>query len=243
MKRILYILPVLISLQLVGQDQKEKSNGKLDSIKAVYPQRIRTIVKTNPAALFIGVMPVVTSEYRLLLEFPSAPLQSSQIGFSYLGKSPFIRIIENDTLKKNPNAYYLRMYITGFRFQASYRFFLNKWLHTVGLSYKPVYSPRGFYISPHFSYSTAKITYKFANQYDIYFQVNQFNVNLLGGCQFTMFRKIAVDMFAGIGYKKNEWLEHEQNVTRVVTPPKDLEIPGYFSPVKFTVGMNFGYCF
>lgn len=220
-----------------------QSNGKLDSLKAAYPQQVRTIIKTNPTAMVIGVMPVVTSEYRLLLEFPSAPLQSSQIGFSYLGKSPFIRYIENDTLKKNPNAYFLKMHITGYRFQASYRFFLNKWMHAIGLSSKPVYSPRGFYISPHVSFATAKITYKFANQYDIYFRVTHFNVNLLGGCQFTLFRRIAVDTFAGLGYKKNEWIEHNQNIVRPVNPPKDFDIPGYFSPVKFTIGMNFGYCF
>lgn len=231
---------VIISLWSYGQ---ERTNEKLDSIKAAYPQHIRTIIKTNPTAILIGVMPIVTSEYRLLFEFPSGPFQSSQMGFSYLGKSPFIRYIENDTLKKNPNAYRLKMQISGFRFQASYRFFVNKWMESLGLSSEPLYSPKGFYVSPHISYASAKITYKFANQYDIYYRVNHFNVNMLFGCQFTLFRKFAVDMYTGLGYKQNQWIEHNQNVVKTVQPPKDFDIPGYFSPVKFNIGMNFGLCF
>lgn len=235
-----FIFIYLYSFFLIAQDQ---NNGKLDSIKATYPHQVRTIIKTNPTAIIVGVMPLITSEYRLLFEFPSAPLQSSQIGFSYLGKSPFIRYVENDTLKKNPNAYFLKMHISGFRLQASYRFFVNKWIQKIGLSAIPVYAPGGFYISPHVSYASAKITYKFANQYNIYFLVTHVNVNLLCGWQFILFENAALDMFTGIGYKQNQWFEHNQNIVRPVPPPEDFEIPGYFSPVKLSVGINFGYCF
>ncbi len=241
MKNFLPTIIILFHLSFIGNSQ---NNGKLDSIKAANPQQIRTIVKSNPTSLVIGVMPLITSEYRLLLEFPSGPMQSSQLGFSYLGKSPFIRFIENDTLKKNPNAYFLRTHISGYRLQGSFKFFVNDWIHALGFSSKPIYSPRGFYISPQVSFATAKITYKFANQYDIFFRVNHFNVNMLAGCQFT-FGKIAVDMFTGIGYKQNQWFEHNQNVVRQITPPEEIleAIPWYFSPLKFSIGINFGYCF
>lgn len=218
-------------------------NQKLDSIKNVIPQKIRTVFKTNPTAILIGVIPGVTSEYRLLVEFPSAPLQSSQLGISYLGKSPFIRFVENMNAKKNPNAIFLRMYISGFRLQGSYRFFINEWMQRLGFFSQTTYSPEGFYFSPHTSYSTVKITYKFANQYDVFYRVNHFNINLLAGWQIVMSGKYTVDIFTGIGYKENVWTEHFQNKVTTVTPPKGFDIPGYFGPVKYNFGVNFGYCF
>lgn len=199
--------------------------------------------------MLIGVMPIFTSEYRLLIEIPDGPTRSAQIGFSYLGKGLIIRLAENDTLKKNPNAIYLRSVISGFRVQASYRFYFNDWMHAIGLSDEPIYAPRGFYLSPHVSYATAKVTYKFANQYDIYKRANHFNVNLLSGCQFTLFRKFSTDLFVGVGYKQNLWYMRNQNIIKQVPPPEELEdfmknSPlRYSGPLKISLGINFGFCF
>lgn len=198
-----------------------------DSLKLrpLNPQSVRHIIKTNPLPLFWGSIPY-TSEFRFIQEVPVALFQSSQIGFSYIGKSLFLNMAENAVRQNNEP----RIKVSGFRIQYSHRFFFAR----------NSYAPEGAYIGPHVSYTTAQFSTRYSKQFDYYIQATHFNANMLMGYQAISRDGFAVDAFFGIGYKKNSW-EYHQSHTSV---PIDLnDIPFYGSNVKYTLGFNFGLVF
>src|SRR5688572_11308898 len=103
------------------------------------------VYKTNPFRIFWGPIPL-TSEYRLISEAATDNNQSVLFGLSYLGKSLLFALLEDSINQPNQR----KMQINGFRVQAAYRFYLNA----------NEFAPSGFYVSPHFSYSSAKFTDK-----------------------------------------------------------------------------------
>ena len=196
------------------------------------PQTVSTVIKTNPLAVLWGSIPF-TSEYRFMIELTSSKKQSDQIGISYLGKSPVLKLFE-DTIE-NLNLLIVR----GIRFQGAHKFYINKLGIYFGLPGSE-YAPNGLYLSPHLSYSTAKFSTKFFNSRDVFIRTTHFNVNLLLGYQ--LIREYwALDFFAGMGYKNNIWIEHDQqNSININT--SDFG-PLYNSPVKLNLGFNVGFVF
>lgn len=189
------------------------------------PQEIRHIIKTNPLPLLWGPIPF-TSELRYVQEIPVAPYQSTQIGFSLLGKSIILNALERGAYQ-NPNQ--PQITVRGYRMQFSHRIFLSML----------DYAPEGSYISPNISYASAKFSTRYLNMFDNYIQATHYNFTILGGYQ-TISYNVVVDMFAGIGYKRNKIEVHQYNQTI----PLDLdEMPFYRSPLKFVLGFNVGWAF
>ena len=196
------------------------------------PQTVNTVIKTNPLAILWGSIPF-TAEYRVMIELTSSKNQSNQVGISYLGKSPVLKLFE-DTIQ-NLNLLIVR----GFRFQAAHKFYINRPGGPLGLSYSE-YAPHGFYISPHISYSSAKFSTKFFNSRDVFIKGTHLNINLLFGYQLiTDFW--AFEIFAGLGYKKNSWIRHDQqnNINMNTSDFGNF----YNSPVKINLGFNVGVVF
>ena len=198
--------------------------------KPLSPQPYTLVLKTNPLPVIWG--PVwFTSEYRFVNEFVVAPNQSSQIGISFLGKSPIFSWFDNTFNQSNR----LKVLVRGFRFQLSHKFYLNELLNT-GL-----YAPQNFYIGPLFSYSTARYTNKYLNLYDIYVRSTHINLNFIAGYQWISSKSYAIDMFAGMGYKKNTWIEHSPPT---FTPMNTDDFgPFYNSNLKLIFGFNVGKAF
>lgn len=187
--------------------------------------RVNRLLKTNLLPIICGPIWYYTSEYRLVYENAIARKQSVQIGASYLGKSMIqSRIEESDTAFTNYDLHYK---IYGFRFQAAYRFYpFSKG------------EPKGFYISPMVSYSSAKITTEYWQQLDQYIKIVHVNYNLLGGVQFAPGDAVCIDLFWGLGYKQNDWLEKTAKGT---FPVEEEYIPDTEKlHIKFTFGFNFG---
>jgi hypothetical protein len=239
--RIIFTLAFVLFF-FPAQTQEKNGKEKFDSLKAAYPQQIRTVLKTNPGAIFWGAIPLLTSEYRIVGEFVNGTNQSSQFGISFMGKSPYVKLMERDTLI-NPRME--KLLIEGYRLQASYRFFFNKILYELGFTDELLYAPMGIYLSPHLSYATAKITNKFSNQFDRYFRVVHANFSFVGGFQFFLFDFLSFDAFAGLGYKQNLWFEKERNgiVRQIPSPEGFKDLPLYDSPLKINLGFNLGYGF
>lgn len=189
------------------------------------PQRITRTVKTNLLPVFWASIPY-TSEFRIVQEVPVSLFQSSQIGFSFIRKSIFLTMTENSARQGNEP----RIKVNGFRIQYSHRFFYKK----------NDYAPHGPYIGPHISYTTAKFATKYSMQYDNYLQATHFNVNLMAGFQAISDDGFVIDVFAGIGYKKNHWEAHNSKGIATI----DLtDIPYYSSPFKISAGFNLGWAF
>ncbi|MBL4652602.1 MAG: hypothetical protein JKY53_07015 [Flavobacteriales bacterium] len=228
-----FILVVLFFAYSYAKAQEEESSHPYS------PHKVRTVIKGNPFSMLVGVIPL-TSEFRLITEYAVSKNQSTQIGFSYLGKSPFLAIIESGN-NINNNGFDQKLKVQGYRVQASHKFYFSQFGDNFNNS--DFLAPQGFYVSPHISYSTAKIYMQYFQVYDIWIRATQFNANILIGGQLFL-GKVAIDMFTGLGYKKNEWVERYSQTQITIIDPLDLGLPPtYNGSLKFSLGFNIGYGF
>ena len=165
-----------------------------------YPIEYKGVFKTNPLMPLWGSIPL-TAEYMGLYEFVTSPQQTSQIGLSYLTRSPVLKLFE-DTVTDIKT-----VIINGIRGQVSHRFYLLE-------SY--FYAPKGLYLSPHISYATVKVSTKYLQSMDAYWRITHFNMNLLMGWQWIKSNALTFDVFVGMGYKENTWEEHHGQKTTTV---------------------------
>lgn len=203
------------------------------------PHKVRTVIKGNPFSILAGVIPF-TSEYRLIAEYAVSKNQATQIGFSYLGKSPFLALIESGNNIGN-NGFDQKLKVRGYRIQASHKFYLSQFGDRYNKS--NYLAPQGFYISPLISYSSAKIYMQYFQVYDVWIRATHFNANLLVGGQMFL-GKVVIDIFTGIGYKENEWSERLSQTQINYLNLDELGLPpSYSGNFKFSLGFNIGYGF
>jgi len=179
------------------------------------------ILKTNPLAIIWGTIPY-TAEYRLVLESFTAPKQSLQLGASYLGKSFILRIIE----KQDTNMYDLDLIVKGFRFQFAYKYYFNREKQDFG-----------FYSGPLFSYSMAKFTNVYYKNSDEYIRATYINYNIIAGYQTKIMDTFTFDIFTGLGYRDNYWIE---KYNQTVSTLDDSDMYVYDIPLKIIFGFNIG---
>ncbi len=199
-----------------------------------------TVYKTNPAAMLWGAIPF-SSEIRMVREDVIAPQQSLQVGISYLTKGPFIRLIEQAMKANNPGG--MRNYeiiFNGFRFQATYKWYLNDFFNRVFST--DAHAPQGIYLAPHLSYSQAKLTLKPLAARQVYIDMIHFNTGLLWGIQLVSRKGLAIDVFSGMGYKRNVWFEQNGPFNR---KQMDLSDFGFLLNGSFKLygGFNLGWSF
>lgn len=193
--------------------------------KEYQPQPL--LFKTNPLAILWGPIPF-TAEYRLVAEITTGRKQSTQVGISYLDKSPVWKTIEKAA--QIPSYYQFK--IKGFRIQVAHKFYLIS---------SRRYAPFGFYVSPNVSYSNAHISIGLQRYYkQNYFDFRHFNADLLVGVQMGRNSRLTMDIFGGIGYKKNTVLYHASTYHIIPYNTKDFG-EFYNSSVKLTFGINFGW--
>jgi|GEM_PF-555768 len=234
-----YLFFILSSPFLYAQQNFNDSlqRAQKDSLKSLLKTRhspaALSVYKTNPFAILWGPIPF-TAEYKIIRETAFAPNQSFLVGISYLGKSPLLAQAEqanqnNGTNTSNPNQ---KLKIRGWRFQLAYRYYMTKRK-----------APRGFYFSPHFSWSYVTITTASMSPYNTYLAGTHLNINALAGYQAIIRDKVAFDFFFGLGYKKNTWVEHYSPTRSHIIHDFDDISPIYKYPIKITLGINFGIAF
>ena len=181
------------------------------------------VIKTNPFAIIWSCIPY-TSEYRLMEEFRVNLNQTITIGASYLGISPlFSSKVNSNRGNGQPKAI-----AQGYRFQAAYKYYPSK----------ANFAPDGFYMGSLISYSSAMLTYQQANVLQNYLRAHYFNIDVIFGRQF-FFRNIALDVFFGMGYKKDTFEEHYTNGYKYFDPKTDF--PFSKAHFKLAAGLNVGW--
>ena len=170
--------------------------------KNINPERNKhktnVIIKTNPLSMIWGSVPL-TSEFRIIVESAISRNQSLQIGASYLGKSPVLFAQEKTDSNLVNN--HIKFVVYGYRIQLSYKFYL-----TNNLFYYS--APKGLYVSPLFSYSSANFTDKYLKTFKNYINATYINYNLIFGYQNIIKDKFTYDIFSGAGYRQNKWYDH-----------------------------------
>ncbi len=229
LKRIKYF--ILISLMLNCVNANAFEDGDTIRVKPSVPKKVYPIppliLKTNPLAILWGPIPF-TAEYRLVAEVTTGRKQSSQIGISFLTTSPLWKTIE--AAAKIPTKYHF--IARGWRIQFSHKFFLIS---------RKKYAPFGFYISPNVSYTNAHLSIGLQRFYrQNYLDFRHFNANVLAGVQLGKNSRFTMDIFGGVGYKKNTVFSHSNTYLIL---PYDTEDFGKFynSNLKLVFGINFGF--
>ncbi len=220
---------------LTGYSLLSYSQDLPDSLRNSTPE-LKNVFKANPLALIVGTVPY-TGELRLANEIPITQRQSVQISVSYIGKGPMLYFLEDSLTGRN-----IRFTVFGGRIQYQHRYYfkLNK---TDIQTHKALL---GWYVAPHISYSKATVSTRQLRQYDLYYRATQFNTALLIGRQShagLFFKNGTLDLFAGIGYKNNTWVDN----TRPGGTPRNFVFHEagaiYNSNIKPYLGFNLGLLF
>jgi hypothetical protein len=191
-------------------------------------KRYNTVVKTNPFVLLWGSM-LFTSEFRYMKEVATAPKQSLQFSFSYLGKSPLV-----DTIIANTGGpYYPVVWIKGFRMQFMYKMYFSRAND----------APLGWYTGPYYSYATAKYSMRNLQLKGTYIQGTQWHTSWVIGRQKLLGDHLAYDVFLGLGYKQNTWERHTLKGISNLDISQFTDGWYYNSNFKVCAGLNLGYIF
>jgi hypothetical protein len=225
-----------LSERLYAQDSIIHHDTVLPFYRMEMPDRKTNIIKTNPMALVFGCIPFYTAEARLVNETAVSLYQTVYFGASYLFKGPLLLLSEQDTAY-NPDKISLK--VRGWRVQAGYKFYINGWIESKRKKLRGL-APKGFYVSPHISYATAKVFTNYSKSVGVYYKINFFDVDLVSGYQLVAGR-FALDAFTGLGYMNNELVYYEKSSSYKVRSSNDDYL--FSSNLKFILGFNIGMAF
>jgi hypothetical protein len=234
------LLLVLIAISLHAQQESEF--GYVDSAFAQKVAKFegrKIILKTNPAAILSGDIPLLTGEFRILGEWVTGPKTSVVAGVSYLGMGLLYRnFIDNDTTSTASGISSWDYGVNGFRVQAGFKYYLkNPRIPITSPDFNP--APQGIYLQPLFSYSTAK--YYIKARPDDYYQFTHWSVTANVGIQFLVGERITMDPFFGLGYK-----QHKIDNFGSTAPISQTDLDGSFiydTNLKINLGFNLGVRF
>lgn len=233
---LLLCFPLLLNAQTGVGDQRDVEPEEL-----VNPQVPKWVLKTNPLRTLWGPIPF-TSEYRLNVETVQARYQSSQVGISYLGKSPILTLLENSANPQGNNNFgSFEFQVVGGRLQFAHKFFLRgifPWLEPGGTLSS--YAPNGYYLAPYFSMAYADI--KVNHSVNPLLKMTHLNANLILGRQMFFWEVIAFDVYGGVGVKKNKWVQGDPvNHNANIVNQTDMGLYGgdYRIMLGFDLGIHF----
>jgi hypothetical protein len=198
----------------------------------------KNIVKLAPFAFVHGQMPF-TVESRLGYERVIGPHSSLGASYSYLGTNyPFSfigsvalssAISSAFTAAGHPSIVWTETKIRsrGQRYQLQYRRYLNE----------TKTAPRGWYLAPHVSYT--RVEYNISlKDFDVtrIFKKTNVNYNLLVGYQYLLGRRLAFDVYTGLGYRDVSTKLYDENEVYLQDLPEGTAL-------KVSSGFNLGWAF
>lgn len=222
----IFISFVLLNFMAHGQSDTVRIQ-RLDSLKQANDMRIAAqpsyIIKSNLLPLLWGPIPL-TSEIRIVYETSIAQKSSLQLTASYLTKSPFLTMLEatDSTLMNEPP-----LVVYGYRVGVAYKLYLHQAL-------------KGWYVAPVFNWSQAYFTTKFLRGQDVFLMARYVNYGLVAGYQLIDYGSMALDIYAGLGRRHNVMIEHSPGYTQTI---EDFDLYLTKLPIKFYLGMNYGFTF
>ena len=231
MKRIAFILFCLIGFLKVANAQNfETDKAKINELQG----KKSFYFKTNPFAILAGPI-TLTAEYRLGVEATATPRISYQICGGYLNKSFFFNLTQNDTANGlNAKDFSFQ----GFRIQGQVRYYFKKFEDKKDWSTK--FTPSGYYIAAHGSYSTATLRLKTqAYPYNDYININ---ANVLIGLQAMIEQSFGIDFYTGVGWKQNSLTSVDYRLRKTNLNLTESGFSQYYaSHFKISFGMNFTF--
>ena len=190
------------------------------------------VIKSNPAAYLCGPT-FITSELGLNYEFSLSKTHSISIGASLLTKNVFIYLAEKlDTTGSNTNHIVQSsspLKISGYRFQAQYKFILPFFKY-----------PCGLYIGPHASFSTVYFSYMQRGYTKDFYKIVHRNISLLLGYQHMLNNKLFLDLYCGLGYKNN-YMEYYKTLNDYKRVEDEFLFTGIPINIKFSMGYYIGF--
>lgn len=225
-----------LDAQTGASEQKELASDEL-----VNPQVPTWVYKTNPLRPLWGPIPF-TAEYRLKVETPQARYQSTQIGISYLGKSPVVSYLIRNVNPGGSNTFgSFDIQVRGGRLQFAYKYYLKGLISGISADQTlSSYAPNGYYISPHFSMAYADLRVNHSTM--PFAEMTHLNADLVLGRQMFFWDIMALDLFLGAGIKNNIWVFRDPaNHNARVVSPSDMGI--YSGNYRLVIGFDIGVYF
>lgn len=220
MKKAAYLF--IIALVLIFVSPKSFSQ------EAAARKDFKFTIKTNPFSALggpfwaIGIFPI-TGEYKLLGEYAFAKKMSFQLGASYIGPSALLNL--NKLLSDSSEVTDIKT--SGFKITGMYKYFISRDLN----------APEGFYVAPHFSFATAKLTaIPKVDTIRYSLKPQKININICLGYQMITSGGFTLDIFTGIGYVSRKW-NYEGKTKGQFDLGKDK------SSISIPFGFYFGYAF
>jgi len=205
-------------------------------MRSQLPNDPKNMLKTNPHGMFWGPIPF-TAEFRLSNEYITGKRTSAEFGLSYLGKSPFVALLEQNTT--NGAGEHPKYVIRGFRMQGFWRYYLGS---QDLFRRKPILAPRGYYIGIHASFAEARGSNKSEYNWDHFIGARHKDLSFILGKNAFYSYRFGWEWFVGIGLKSNQLWEWEA-LTRTYTDLSS-EVPFFYTSnlkLEFGVNLLFGY--
>lgn len=212
---------LLISVMLISKIALSQSYSKYDSLPRYYSY----VIKISPYAMLWGDIPL-SGEYGAGIEYILKDRYSFETKLLYMGKGLLILAMESDTSSQSTSD----LKFSGFRIQADLRYYLKQ---------KKMFS--GWFISPHLSFSSLKISDK-NSLLSNYISAYHLEYSLLGGYQLIAGR-FSIEATLGICYRKRKWVEVYTTQTNVLTDEDLKDIYFINTPFLPRMGFSIGYMF
>lgn len=195
------------------------------------------IFKTNPLSLISGEIPLLTSEYRGLLEYVPDYKSSYTAGISFYTMGPILKAaFEQDSSMKGSGFTVQDFALLGYRAQLGYR------IYPQGMGSKNAidgtFPPKGFFLFGLVSYSDARLFLRSNRSNQI--QFSHFNITANTGYQFVIDDVFTIEVYLGAGYKKNQINEISRTNSRSISNQLGEESFIYDNNLKINFGFNFG---
>lgn len=222
--RILFAINIVLIILFTGT--KVNAQFLRDSLYSnSFEPSVNNIIKTNPLSIIQGSVPYC-AEYRLLIEHVIGSKSSLQFGGSYLGKSPYLTLLEAGS--SDP----VRFIVKGYRFQAEFKYYISTFIQNKK-------APEGLYLAPTYSFSRAKLTDRYNTVANENLTLTYTYYCLKLGYQF-LDGSLSMDTFIGAGYRDNNWVDNYNSTSQLVDKKEYELYPGH---LKLLLGFNMGYAF
>ena len=228
---------MVLSFTLSAQFEDHAEESHADEKKETGP---KFIFKTNPLSVLSGEIPIITSEYRGILEYVADYKSSYTAGISVYTMGPILKTaLGQDSAFTGAGFTAQDFALLGFRAQLGYRFY------PLGMANKGAIGstlpPKGVFLFGLVSYSDARLFLRSNSSNQI--QFSHFNATANVGYQFVIEKLITFEIYLGTGYKNNQIIEvsrtNRQAIGNQLAPDSFI----YDSNLKVNFGFNFGIIF
>ncbi|MFN8323059.1 MAG: hypothetical protein U0T74_10415 [Chitinophagales bacterium] len=221
------VLAICLALGSVASAQRDTVVREFEGFKSTKLPLRQNVIKSNLIPFLFGQIPIC-GEIRFTYERMLSHNQSLTLGASYNYPNLFLFVMPAIA---NPNGTTLKDYsLRGGRITLGYRFY----------PLKSKQAPEGLFVGPYGSFNFVKIKERNGNgSSETWCYANG---SLIAGYQFYLTRGVFLELFGGLGYRKNFIVYYDAVHNR--TSQADLQLffkNNPFKNVKLIFQLNLGF--